>query len=116
VSGQAQGDAGNGDVARRDLGRDRLERGTQLVFFRRIEHMAGGARSPAPRHFPPLPVAQHVAAGRAPDIEAQMQAGAQRGTPSAMNMRVISRGLVIMVPTTTAWAPASKPRRTRAGV
>ena len=112
-----------GDPAGQGLGRQpclckrrrhALKGQPQSCLFGRIEHMAGGATGLSPRQHLPGGIAGHPAAGRAAHVEAEIDIG-HDGTPWRTNMRVISRGLVIMVPTTTAWAPAAKADATSSG-
>ena len=113
-TGQAAGEGLGLETVLSKLVRHLRKHGRKPSAFGRIEDVGGGAADTAPRYDAAGSIAGDPAAGRAANIEPQMYL-AQWGTPSLTNMAVISRGLVIMVPTTTACAPAAKAWATSSG-
>jgi len=87
----------------------------ETLSLGRVENMGGGTIDAAARNDLPSFIAGSPAARRAADIKAEIGLF-HCGTPCCTKLRVISRGLVIMVPTTTACAPAENARRTSLGV
>ena len=114
-AGQAAGEGLGLETVLSNLVRHLREHCREPGAFGGVEYVGSGAADTTARHNAAVSITCHPPTGRAAHVEPEMNL-AHLGTPCLTNIRVISRGLVIMVPTTTACPPTAKACKTSSGL